>query len=792
MAQAMIMPKKYFFDKDNLPLAFGKIYTYQAGTTTNKPTFTTEVGDVANSNPVILNGEAYAPIYLNGSYKIVVHDSNDNLIWSEDPVSSSGAEEWVNCEVATYLTATSFKSVGDTTKVYEEGRAIRIDNDVAEFSYSIIISSSFSGGETTIVITDAVVTPTLISVCASIVGPKSSGVGGAGVSEILFANVTDMQSGATKIGTSYSFSEGDQCSTGKTTWDIVSAVTLMPVTGGLYAKAIGDVFLDDFDDGVLTDSEMVHKAHNYCKENENRNRLVFEDKKSFNFGASDSFIIYVEGGGWYCADMCALRWDAAPTAGFAVNIQGRYTGSTSYQTRLNDSNFRPMEGFTIGEANQQRTGVGLKLGYADTWQTNTNAKVTSKWIISRVNVFEFDDVIEFWTGVWACELHHVNTIGGSWKTPTFFVGLDYGENIKLSHCFVGDNHLRLVDGEPGSVVFSAGEFVIFGGSFDNMRVTVAGDALVTMHSPHFENPVSTAKNKVFLEVTGSFAHCVLNQPTIVMRSTDVYSNVFSCIEGDGGNQHPFAGGLVLNSPRYNSNGEYRPDLAVPKGIEDATTYEGDSFLTLVGGGGRVYLTGGVAVNSLFFSFNPIPVARNLVGAATYNPSFDIGALGEFPSYWIEVITAPYSASGVVSNEESWEGTTSLKTTCDYNGGATWNSSRVYQDVDCSHGQLVLANIKLKWIIELTGAATGPITGSINAAIDFYDKMGNYISTGWSEQKSVTGNSTGTYDGWETMVFTGHAPAGTYFVRFQLTSFSTSDDAEKKIHTYWDTAVLNVL
>lgn len=91
MAQAMIMPKKYFFDKDGNPLAFGKVYTYLAGTTTNQPTFTTENGDVANTNPVILNGEGYATIYLDGSYKIVVHDINDNLIWSEDPVTSGAA-----------------------------------------------------------------------------------------------------------------------------------------------------------------------------------------------------------------------------------------------------------------------------------------------------------------------------------------------------------------------------------------------------------------------------------------------------------------------------------------------------------------------------------------------------------------------------------------------------------------------------------------------------------------------------------------------------------------------------
>ncbi len=86
----MVTPKKYFFDRSGKPLAFGKVYTYQAGTNINQETFTSEAGDIANTNPVILNGEGYADIYLNGSYRIVLKDKNDNDIWSADPVSSSG------------------------------------------------------------------------------------------------------------------------------------------------------------------------------------------------------------------------------------------------------------------------------------------------------------------------------------------------------------------------------------------------------------------------------------------------------------------------------------------------------------------------------------------------------------------------------------------------------------------------------------------------------------------------------------------------------------------------------
>ena len=173
-AQAMVMPKKYFFDKDGNPLAFGKVYTYQTQTVIDKETFTTENGDVANTNPVILNGEGYASIYLEGSYSIVVDDQEDNNIWSEDPVSSNIANEWINCLAATYVSPTSFKVNGNATSTYEEGRRVRIDNGIATFSYSSVKSTSFAAGETTITVTDAVVAVGIVEVCLSVVGLNSS------------------------------------------------------------------------------------------------------------------------------------------------------------------------------------------------------------------------------------------------------------------------------------------------------------------------------------------------------------------------------------------------------------------------------------------------------------------------------------------------------------------------------------------------------------------------------------------------------------------------------------------
>ena len=76
------------FDLDGKPLAGGKVYTYSAGTTTSKATYTTMAGTVANPNPVILDQNGKAKIFLgDGSYRLQIKDSNDALIDDIDQIS---------------------------------------------------------------------------------------------------------------------------------------------------------------------------------------------------------------------------------------------------------------------------------------------------------------------------------------------------------------------------------------------------------------------------------------------------------------------------------------------------------------------------------------------------------------------------------------------------------------------------------------------------------------------------------------------------------------------------------
>ena len=67
------------------PLIGGKLYTYAAGTTTPLASYTDSTGATANTNPIILNVRGEAAIWLDpASYKFVLNDENDSLIWTAD------------------------------------------------------------------------------------------------------------------------------------------------------------------------------------------------------------------------------------------------------------------------------------------------------------------------------------------------------------------------------------------------------------------------------------------------------------------------------------------------------------------------------------------------------------------------------------------------------------------------------------------------------------------------------------------------------------------------------------
>lgn len=63
-------PRARFWGNDGVPLALGLVYTYSAGSSTPKATYSDSAGLIANANPIVLDSKGEAVIYGAGSYKI--------------------------------------------------------------------------------------------------------------------------------------------------------------------------------------------------------------------------------------------------------------------------------------------------------------------------------------------------------------------------------------------------------------------------------------------------------------------------------------------------------------------------------------------------------------------------------------------------------------------------------------------------------------------------------------------------------------------------------------------------
>jgi hypothetical protein len=90
-----------FFTNTGAVLTGGKLYTYAAGTTSPLVSYTTSAGNVARTNPVVLDAAGRVPgggeIWLtSASYKFVLTDSTDVLIATYDNISGIGATSVIN------------------------------------------------------------------------------------------------------------------------------------------------------------------------------------------------------------------------------------------------------------------------------------------------------------------------------------------------------------------------------------------------------------------------------------------------------------------------------------------------------------------------------------------------------------------------------------------------------------------------------------------------------------------------------------------------------------------------
>lgn len=97
--------RQFYVDRNGLPLAGGKVFTYRAGTTEPYETYTDSSGLYVNTNPILLDYAGGANIFLKtndeqtgeraDAYKFVIYDKDGVLIDVIDPVYSLKGEKGI-------------------------------------------------------------------------------------------------------------------------------------------------------------------------------------------------------------------------------------------------------------------------------------------------------------------------------------------------------------------------------------------------------------------------------------------------------------------------------------------------------------------------------------------------------------------------------------------------------------------------------------------------------------------------------------------------------------------------
>ena len=150
------------FNASGQVLSGGKINTYLAGTTTPQVTYTTNAGNVANANPIILNSAGQAPqeIWLvqGITYKLVLTDAANTVLQTEDNIQGINDQvlnppsEWMAQGAPTYLSPTSFSVPGNQMATFDVGRRVKSIN-TGGTAYSTVTGSTYNAGPNTTTVT---------------------------------------------------------------------------------------------------------------------------------------------------------------------------------------------------------------------------------------------------------------------------------------------------------------------------------------------------------------------------------------------------------------------------------------------------------------------------------------------------------------------------------------------------------------------------------------------------------------------------------------------------------------
>lgn len=154
---AFMLTDNRILDDNGRPLSGGKVYVYEAGTTTPIDSFPTaaaaNAGTPVNSNPVILNAAGIARIYGKDDvvYKVVIKDRNDTTIETIDNISLNGGESAAAAAAAALAASASASSAASSASAAESSASSAAGSAEAASESAIAAQSSANLATPTVV-----------------------------------------------------------------------------------------------------------------------------------------------------------------------------------------------------------------------------------------------------------------------------------------------------------------------------------------------------------------------------------------------------------------------------------------------------------------------------------------------------------------------------------------------------------------------------------------------------------------------------------------------------------------
>ena len=114
-----VLPRASAYGQNVISFPGAKLYFYEAGTLTAKTTYSDPGLTVANADPVVADANGvFDAIFLTGSYKVILKDSADVTIWTEDDLTARDGDVTYQGTFDSTTNAGDFPSTGNSGDKY--------------------------------------------------------------------------------------------------------------------------------------------------------------------------------------------------------------------------------------------------------------------------------------------------------------------------------------------------------------------------------------------------------------------------------------------------------------------------------------------------------------------------------------------------------------------------------------------------------------------------------------------------------------------------------------------------